>query len=268
LPSLEIPSPASNSFNRRLPQRSRSDSSSSLLDLSSHWPVFIRLTNLTHPYLDLGIDPDTPPLSLIHSCPYHQHMLLWGTSHHDPLSVTVIDISSLPEPFTAQPREDILHYHRFPHDITSSSIPASSYQQTTLSYGEYLFVPDTAIAVFDQPETQIDLLKFCYFDASNIHRVRTSLLIESHLFPSALPLLNVLSSPTSFNFLMNRNPPHLLRYASLLPEAQTSSQVTAATSDESVTSNEPKESKNRRNRGKNDFRGCPHSPLPSDPSSL
>jgi hypothetical protein len=263
LPLLEIPSPASNSFNHRLPQRSNSISldSSSLFDLSSHWPVFFRLTNLTHPYHDLGIDPTTPPHSHTQSCPYHQHMLLWGASPHEPISVKIIDISSLPEHLSPQPGEEILHYSQFPHDLTfssinSSSVASTSFIQTTLIHGEYLFIPNTAIAVFDQPETQIDLLKFCYFDASNIHRVRTSLLTESLLWPSALHLLKVLSSPTLFDFSMNRNPPSHLRYAALLPQRETiSAETTLSVPEEPVVTIEPKESKNRRNRGKNDFRG-------------
>ena len=238
---LEIPSLAYSAYNSRLPSRSSSSHpiDSMLIDLSSHWPSLTRITNLTdHNHTS--------------SCPYSMHMLLWGPK--EPLAIKILNISDLPDRYSPQPGQHILHYYHT--NLTYSAINSSwiSYMETDLSSGEYLFVPADSLAVFDRPDNNTDIYKLCFFDGSNMRMVRSSLITESYVSPFSKHLLKVLSSPTLFDFNMVRHPLSAFTY-SVYRQHPKPNILSSGSDLASLESNEQKSSKNRRNRGKNDFRG-------------
>lgn len=128
--------------------------------------------------------------------------------------------------------------------------------ETNLSLGEYLFVPADSLAVFDRPDNNTDIYKLCFFDGSNMRMVRSSLITESYVSPFSKHLLKVLSSPTLFDFTMVRQPPSAFTHSVYRQHPKPNILLSGSDlASASLESNEQKTSKNRRNRGKNDFRG-------------
>lgn len=166
------------------------------LNLATHWPTIVSLN-------------DNVSNRNVEECPLDMHMVLWGSSEEITIRLFKSDVSSAY--FSPEFGSPVYHYFQYQQNgFTPTNLPLFS--ETTLQPGEFLFIPNNYLislkSTQQAAEKEVNLLKLCYFDASNVNDVRNALQVEALVSQTALQLLKQLNSPTEFDFKMTREPPN------------------------------------------------------------
>jgi hypothetical protein len=255
---IPVPKIAYNTYSIRFPSSLLSEdenpSQDLILNLTDHWPTIVSLEEtLTRP---------------VETCPLDMHMILWGVT--DDLTARIFQSEVSSSYFSPDYGEPIAHYFQyskngFPSSSSTLSQTLPPYVETIIKAGEYLFIPNNHLVSLQMmepgsvpegtiPETpRTSVLKLCYFDASNVNDVRNALKLESFLSKSSSNLFKQLNSPSTFDFVMVRDPPAetMVNQFRVYPKFALDTKGLDAT----ATSTAKGEESNRRNRGKGDYKG-------------
>jgi hypothetical protein len=255
--SLRLAPPTPSADSETETQKSSNDL---ILNLTDHWPTILSLDDtLSRP---------------IETCPLDMHMILWGAS--DDLTARIFQTEISSSYFSPLYGDPVAHYFQYSKNGFPSTASVSTafppYTETIIKSGDYLFVPNNHLVSLeinkqatstgsssgsDSASTgnvggRSSVLKFCYFDASNVNDVRTALKLESFLSKTSSNFLKQLNSPSSFDYTMVRDPPTETMVDQFRVYPRVSLETTTATT---TKAKEKGEDSNRRNRGKSDYKG-------------
>lgn len=199
-----------------------------LLDYRSQWPAFLPLYDLT---------------PVVHQCPVGLHMVVWGAKGS--VKARLYGTSSAHQVLRPSIGSEVPHYVQYAESGFAPTMPSSSFSETTLEEGQFLFVPRTMVVSFDSRAAGDNnaLLKSCFVDASNLMHVREMIALEAKMAVSSKQWLSEIDT-LSFEYAVSRNPV-------AQPLLSGGNTVEAARGAEVVSEKKP----NRRNRGTSGMRG-------------